>query len=63
VASDPLGPFFFQPDPEREYWVQAKATRFERRDRCHYVIVGERPDGKQVEARISPTAVFRMRGI
>ncbi|HZQ90100.1 MAG TPA: hypothetical protein VFA42_08820 [Gaiellaceae bacterium] len=59
----PPSPFFYQPDPERDYWVQAKATKLERRGQRHFVIVGEKPDGESVEARISPTAIFEMRGI
>jgi hypothetical protein len=62
-VTDGPSPFFYRPDPAREYWVQAKATKLERRGQCHYVIVGEKPDGEPVEARISPTAVFKMRGI
>ena len=34
-----------------------------RRGQRHFVIVGEKSDGEPVEARLSPTAIFKMRGL
>ena len=56
-----LGPFFFQPNPEKPFSVAAKAEKLVRRGPCEYFIVGKKPDGREVEARLT-AATFKVEG-
>ncbi len=47
------GPFFFQPDPEKPFFVQAKAEKLVRRGPREYFLVGKKPDGREVEAQLT----------
>ena len=53
-------PWFSQPDPEKAYYVAAKAEKLVRRGPREYVMVGKKPDGSEVEVRLTPTATIRM---
>jgi hypothetical protein len=46
------GPFFYQPDPEKLFFVAAKPERLVRRGPCEYFLVGTMPDGQRVEAQL-----------
>ena len=56
------GPFFYQPDPEKPFFVQSKAERLVHRGPCDYFLVGKTPDGREVEARLT-SVTFKMEGI
>ena len=51
------GPFFFQPNPEKPFFVAAKAERLVRRGPCEYFLVGRKSDGREVEARLTSVAL------
>jgi hypothetical protein len=55
-------PFFYQPDPRKPLFVPAKAEKFVRRSPREYFLVGRKPDGREVEVRLSAGA-FRMDGV
>lgn len=46
-------PWFSQPDPEKPFFVAAKAEKLVRRSPREYFMVGRRPDGRQVEIRLT----------
>jgi hypothetical protein len=48
------GPFFYQPDPEKPFFVPARPERLVRRGPRAYFMVGRKPDGSEVEARLTP---------
>jgi hypothetical protein len=56
------GPFFYQPDPQKPFFVQSKAERLVRRGPGEYFLAGKTPDGVEVEARLT-SATFKMEGI
>jgi hypothetical protein len=56
------GPFFFQPNPEKCLFVPARAEKLVRRGPGEYSLIGRKPDGRQVEARLT-AATFKMEGI
>ncbi|MCA1709964.1 MAG: hypothetical protein LC808_44445 [Actinobacteria bacterium] len=56
------GPFFYQPDPEKPFFVPAKAEKLVRRGPCEYFMVGRKPDGREVDVRLTPVA-FKMESI
>ena len=56
------GPFFVQPDPEKPFFVPAKAEKLVRRGPCEYFLVGKKPDGREVEVRLTSVR-FRIEGI
>jgi hypothetical protein len=56
-------PFLYQPDPETEYYVQAKGERLERRGPGEFFIVGKTHDGRDAESRLGGSVTFEMRGI
>jgi hypothetical protein len=58
----PVGPLFYQPDPDVPRWIVGKPERLDRRGPCEYVIVGRTHDGRPAEARIMPMSV-KMKGI
>ena len=47
------GPFFYQPDPEKPFFVPAKAEKLVSRGPREYFLVGRTPDGNEVEARLT----------
>ncbi len=47
------GPFFYQPNPEKPFFVPAKAETLVRRGPCEYFMLGKKPDGSEVEVRLS----------
>jgi hypothetical protein len=51
-----LGPFFYRPDPRGDIWCAAKPVRLVRRGPREFYLVGRRPDGEEVEARLMPGA-------
>ncbi len=53
------GPFFFQPDPEKPLFVPAKAEKLVRRGPCEYFMIGRKPDGREVEVRLTSVS-FKM---
>jgi hypothetical protein len=55
------GPFFFQPDPQRRFFVPAKAEKLVRRSPGRYFMVGKQPDGREVEVRLT-FGTFHMEG-
>jgi hypothetical protein len=57
---DRAGPdsFFFQPDPAKGVFVAAKPEKLVRRGPREYYLVGRKPDGRLVEARLT-TARFQ----
>ena len=57
-----LGPFFYQPNPEKQFFVAAKAEKLLRRGPCEYVLVGKKPDGRRVEARLT-SVTFEIEGV
>jgi hypothetical protein len=46
-------PWFSQPDPEKPVFEPAKAERLVRRSPREYFMVGKKPDGSQVEVRLT----------
>lgn len=56
------GPFFYQPNPEKPFFVAAKAEKLVRRGPCEYFMVGRKPDGREVEVRLR-SVTFNMEGI
>jgi hypothetical protein len=54
--------WYSQPDPGKPFFVPAKAKRLIRRGPRKYFMVGTRPDGRQVEIRLT-AFIFRMEGI
>lgn len=46
-------PFFYQPDPRKAFFVPAKAEKLVRRSPREYFLVGRKPDGRQVEVRLT----------
>ena len=57
-----LSLFFYQPDPEKPFFVAARAERLVRRAPREYFMVGRKPDGREVEVRLGP-ASFKIEGI
>jgi hypothetical protein len=55
-------PFFYQPDPQKPFFVPAKAEKLVRRSPREYFLVGRKPDGREVEVRLT-AAVFRLEGV
>jgi hypothetical protein len=55
-------PFLYQPDPAREYYVQAKGERLERRGPRRFFIVGKTHDGRAAESQLAGGVTFEMRG-
>jgi hypothetical protein len=55
-------PFFYQPDPQKRLFVPAKAEKLVRRSPREYFLVGRKPDGREVEVRLTAGA-FRIQGI
>ncbi len=47
------GPFFYQPDPTKPFFVPARPEKLVRRGPREYFIVGRKPDGSEVEARLT----------
>jgi hypothetical protein len=58
----PRGPWFWQPDPQRPFFLPAKATKLIRRGPRQIFMVGKRPDESEVEVRLTP-GFFRMEGV
>jgi hypothetical protein len=54
-----FGPFFYQLDPKRQFFVPAKPEKLVRRGPCEYFLVGTKPDGERVEACLT-SVTFRM---
>jgi hypothetical protein len=54
-------PWFFQPDPEKPIFVPAKAEKLVRRSPREYFMVGRKPDGREVEVRLT-SGSFHMEG-
>jgi hypothetical protein len=54
-------PWFFQPDPEKPVFVAAKAEKLVRRGAREYFMVGRKPDGREVEIRLT-SGSFHMEG-
>jgi hypothetical protein len=46
-------PFFYQPDPRKAFFVPAKPEKLVRRGPRHYFMVGKKPDGREVEVRLT----------
>lgn len=59
---DAPSPFFYQPDPQKAFFVPAKAEKLVRRGARQYFMVGRMPDGREVEVRLSAGG-FHMPGI
>lgn len=55
-------PWFFQPDPQKPFFVPAKAERLVRRSSREYFMVGKKPDGSPVEIRLTAGS-FHMEGL
>jgi hypothetical protein len=55
------GPWFFQPDPQKPFFVPAKAEKLVRRAARQYFMVGKKPDGSPVEVRLTAGS-FHMEG-
>jgi hypothetical protein len=55
-------PFFYQPDPRTPFFVPAKAEKLVRRSPREYFLVGRKPDGREVEVRLT-AGEFRIEGI
>ncbi|HEY3051257.1 MAG TPA: hypothetical protein VGJ40_05970 [Gaiellaceae bacterium] len=55
--------WFFQPDPQKPFFVAAKAERLVRRGPRNYFMVGKKPDGSAVEVRLTATGSFHMEGL
>jgi hypothetical protein len=53
--------WFFQPDPEKPIFVPAKAEKLVRRGAREYFMVGRKPDGREVEIRLT-SGSFHMDG-
>ena len=58
----PPGPFFYQPDPDKRFFVAATAEKLVRRGPRKYFMVGRKPDGGEVEVRLG-AVTFEMEGI
>lgn len=54
-------PWFFQPDPEKPIFVPAKAEKLVRRSPREYFMVGRKPDGREVEVRLT-SGSFHLEG-
>jgi hypothetical protein len=54
-------PWFFQPDPEKPLFVVARAEKLVRRGPREYFMVGRKPDGREVELRLT-SGTFHMEG-
>ncbi len=52
-------PWFSQPDPNKGFFVPAKARKLVRRGPREYVMVGTKPDGGLVEVRLT-AGMFRI---
>ena len=46
-------PWFFQPDPQKPFFVAAKAEKLVRRGPREYFMFGKKPDGSPVEIRLT----------
>jgi hypothetical protein len=55
------GPFYYRPDPKKPIWTHAKPEKLVRRGPRHYLVVGTKPDGARVEARLAAGS-FHMEG-
>jgi hypothetical protein len=55
-------PFYYQPDPDKPYYVQPKAEKLVRRGPCEYYIIACKPDGSRMEIRLLPGR-FQMKGL
>jgi hypothetical protein len=55
-------PWFFQPDPQKPFFVPAKAEKLVRRSPHEYFMVGKKPDGSPVEVRLTAGS-FHMEGL
>jgi hypothetical protein len=47
------GPFFYRPDPEKQFFVPAKPEKLVRRGPCNYFLVGMKPGGERVEVQLT----------
>jgi hypothetical protein len=56
------GPFYYQPDPQKPFFVPARAEKLVRRGPREYFMVGRKPDGHEVEVRLT-AGTFRMESI
>jgi hypothetical protein len=56
-------PFLYQPDPNKEVWVQAKGKRLERRGPRQFFVVGETHDGRKAETQLGGSATSETRAI
>jgi hypothetical protein len=45
-------PFYDQPDPAQEYYVQPKAEKLVRRGPREYYIIARKRDGSRIEVRL-----------
>jgi hypothetical protein len=54
--------WFFQPDPDKPIFAAARAEKLVRRGAREYFMVGRRPDGREVEVRLTPGS-FHMDGL
>lgn len=52
-------PWYSQQDPRKPFFVPARAIRLIRRSPRDYFMIGKRPDGSEVEVRLTAGA-FRM---
>jgi hypothetical protein len=55
--------FLYRPDAEREYYVQAKGLRIERRGPREFFIVGKTHDGRDAECQLGRSVTFEIRGL
>ena len=53
--------WFYQPDPQKPFFVPATAEKLVRRSPREYFIVGKKPDGSPVEIRLTAGS-FHMEG-
>jgi hypothetical protein len=46
-------PWFFQPDPQKPFFVAVKGEKLVRRGPREYFMLGKKPDGSPVEIRLT----------
>jgi len=49
-----VDPFSYQPDPDKQYQVQAKPEKLVRRGPGAYYLMARKPDGSRMEWRLMP---------
>ena len=54
--------WYWQPDPSKPFFVCAKPTKLVRRGRREYFMLGKKPDGAEVEIRLS-AGRFEIQGL